>query len=447
MSVDVSNASSAPLPVPKATTSTARARAATDGAHNADGGASFLSMLSALGASGLEPTLEPAKSLPPGDMCRVNALETEGLLTSGQTSVDARPFVDAAKAMSQAAECKAEDPAGMAALSVDPANFQPTPDAVPLYLMPMYLNANAVPLHAGMLPRSAANAARHTAADPALETEPANPFAEPLGPVPGTPVATKPDTFAFDAGFRFASQAAIAAGASDVNGEAGIPADRFTAVADPDASAQRIVAATQAGLAAPPMASLFEAGATGMRAGPGARNAERSPARQNALMAGAGFVAWHDAMPTGTSHGASPVYAPGAATPVPAAAVAQKMHYWVSRGVQSAELQLEAFGGGSVDVRIAVKGDEAFVEFRSDQPAARKLLQDAMPQLKELLAGEGLMLSGGFVGSSAQQQTWGRDQPGHLPVARPAGARVAVATISAAVPARTVPGAAVDLFV
>ena len=114
-------------------------------------------------------------------------------------------------------------------------------------------------------------------------------------------------------------------------------------------------------------------------------------------------MAWGDATPAGTSHGASAVYAPGAMTPAPATAMAEKMHYWVSRGVQSAELQLDAFAGGTVDVSIAVKGDEAIVEFRTDQPQARQLLLDAMPQLKELLASEGLMLSGGFVGGSAQQ--------------------------------------------
>lgn len=116
-----------------------------------------------------------------------------------------------------------------------------------------------------------------------------------------------------------------------------------------------------------------------------------------------GFVPWSDGMAAGTSHGASPVYAPGALTPAPEAAMAQRVHYWVTRGVQSAELQLDAFAGGSVDVSIAVKGDQAVVEFRTDQPEARRMLLETMPQLKDLLAGEGLMLSGGFVGGSAHQ--------------------------------------------
>lgn len=130
-------------------------------------------------------------------------------------------------------------------------------------------------------------------------------------------------------------------------------------------------------------------------------SSHESLSRSLTSVSASGFSPWSDGMAAGTSHGASAVYAPGALKPAPEAAMAQKVHYWVTRGVQSAELQLDAFAGGSVDVSIAVKGDQAVVEFRTDQPEARRMLTDTMPQLKELLAGEGLMLSGGFVGGSA----------------------------------------------
>ena len=93
--------------------------------------------------------------------------------------------------------------------------------------------------------------------------------------------------------------------------------------------------------------------------------------------------------------------APDAA--VAADAVAEKLFYWVTGGVQNAELQVDAFGGGSVDVTVSVQGNEAMVEFRSDQPEARRLLNDAMPQLRAMLGEEGLMLSGGFVGTSGRE--------------------------------------------
>jgi flagellar hook-length control protein FliK len=100
--------------------------------------------------------------------------------------------------------------------------------------------------------------------------------------------------------------------------------------------------------------------------------------------------------------GAGGVAAPDLPFPAGASSeVAHKVHYWVTRGAQNAELQLDAFGGGAVDVSISIRGNEAQVEFRSDQPEARRLLQDAMPQLRDLLRSEGLELSGGFVGGSA----------------------------------------------
>ncbi len=174
--------------------------------------------------------------------------------------------------------------------------------------------------------------------------------------------------------------------------------------AEPDAGTLRAASAPAA--AAPSLGqgvSMFDAASAALRAGGASRSQERNQPRLAGAGAAQGLVTWGDATPAGTQHGASSVYAPGALTPAPATAMAEKVHYWVSRGIQSASLQLDAFAGGSVDVSIAVKGDEAIVEFRTDQPQARQLLLEAMPQLKELLANEGLMLSGGFVGDSAQQ--------------------------------------------
>ncbi len=108
------------------------------------------------------------------------------------------------------------------------------------------------------------------------------------------------------------------------------------------------------------------------------------------------------ALAGGGGAGNAATFALVAGTTAPETVLAQKVNYWVSRGVQNAELQLEAFGGGLVEISITVHGSEAMVDFRTDQPEARKLLQDAMPQLKDMLKGEGLVLSGGFVGTSSQ---------------------------------------------
>lgn len=230
-----------------------------------------------------------------------------------------------------------------------------------------------------------------------------------------------------------------------------VEAARTTAESDAVTPRASAAAAGAAPTAAPQFASLFDLSASGLRAGAAARLQDRTLPKAAAPAAGSGLAVWGDASPAGTSHGANAVYAPGAMTPAPATAMAEKMHYWVSRGVQSAELQLDAFAGGSVDVSISVKGDVAMVEFRTDQPQARQLLQDAMPQLKDLLAGEGLMLSGGFVGSSmAHQGSPSRErdgQPGTM--ARPAGgpAQMVESAGSRAAGTRTGAGHSVDLFV
>ncbi len=213
------------------------------------------------------------------------------------------------------------------------------------------------------------------------------------------------------------------------------------------AQSRQSLAPAHPGAVAPQVASLFESAGFGLRAGAGWRAHERTGAREPGPGPAHGIAGMADPESAGTRHGASPVYAPGALTPAPATALAEKVHYWVARGVQSAELQLDAFAGGSVDVRIALRGDEAVVEFRTDQPQARQLLADAMPQLKDLLAGAGLTLAGGFVGGSGQFGAGSRREDAPMPARHaamvqanaPASGRVAVAGVAT--------GGTVDLFV
>ena len=197
-------------------------------------------------------------------------------------------------------------------------------------------------------------------------------------------------------------------------------------------------------VAGSPMADVlgaFSKGTTNART-------ERSPLRPLFVPAGSALAgSWAEQAASGNNMAAGATFAPTAATPVPEAAVAEKLNYWISRGVQNAELQLDAFGGGSVKVSIAVQGNEAQVEFRSDQPEARKLLQDAMPQLRDMLRGEGLELSGGFVGTSGRQESGAQERRSN-----PQGFRSGVVSIEATVAGASAglsrtPGRAVDLFV
>lgn len=128
-------------------------------------------------------------------------------------------------------------------------------------------------------------------------------------------------------------------------------------------------------------------------------------------------------------------------------AVAEKLNYWIAQGVQNAELELEGLGDEPVSVRISLKGDEAHIGFRTDQPEIRRLLEGASVQLKELLANEGLLLSQVSVGTSGQDRS--NQQDGRPPTAiRTRVNESAQAPVSqvARQPGTSI-GTAVDLFV
>ena len=89
--------------------------------------------------------------------------------------------------------------------------------------------------------------------------------------------------------------------------------------------------------------------------------------------------------------------------------VADKVSYWVTQGIQNAELKLDGFGAEPVEVSILLKGGEAHVGFRSDQPEVRQMLEGALSQLKDALEREGVLLSGVTVGGSGANGS-GRQQ-------------------------------------
>ena len=156
---------------------------------------------------------------------------------------------------------------------------------------------------------------------------------------------------------------------------------------------------------------------------------------------------WLDSAAPASASAATPTYVLDAGVAAPEVALAEQVHYWVSKGVQSAELQLDAFGGGQVDVFVSVVGNEAQVEFRTDQPDARRLLQDAMPQLREMLEQEGMQLSGSFVGTSARQDSGPNSrQPGRAQGAGKVTAQVTATGAAAAADARA-SGRTLDVFV
>lgn len=100
--------------------------------------------------------------------------------------------------------------------------------------------------------------------------------------------------------------------------------------------------------------------------------------------------------------------------------LAQQISYWVHQTTQNAEMTVDQ-GGAAMQVSVSLTGNEARVHFMTDQAQARALLDANMAQLRELLQGQGLVLTGTSVGTTAQDQgqtaggqEQGQSAPGRL---------------------------------
>ena len=99
-----------------------------------------------------------------------------------------------------------------------------------------------------------------------------------------------------------------------------------------------------------------------------------------------------------------------AAQKTPEMQAAETVSFWVTQGVQKAELTLEGIMGARVEVNISMDGAQAQIDFRTDQPQVREVLEGAALHLKDILHAEGLQLSGVSVGASQQDGAGARDQ-------------------------------------
>ena len=127
--------------------------------------------------------------------------------------------------------------------------------------------------------------------------------------------------------------------------------------------------------------------------------------------------------------------------------LADTVSYWVSQGVQKAELKLDGFGAEPIEVSISLANGEAQIGFRTDRAEVREVIEGAMSHLKELLASEGLVLAGVSVGTSGQDRSGAQAQRDRA-AARNKGISLVEPEAAVAAPrSRPVPGRTVDLFV
>jgi flagellar hook-length control protein FliK len=90
----------------------------------------------------------------------------------------------------------------------------------------------------------------------------------------------------------------------------------------------------------------------------------------------------------------------------------QKITWMASQHEQTAELHLNPPNLGPLDVVLKVSGDQATALFTSPHAAVRDAVQQALPQLRDMLAGNGITLGNATVSdqSPKDQQAWQANQ-------------------------------------
>ncbi len=123
----------------------------------------------------------------------------------------------------------------------------------------------------------------------------------------------------------------------------------------------------------------------------------------------AGSSGWNDALQAaGGTAGADAASADFLLQRSPEDALADRIGAWVNQKTHSAELTMDA-GGSPVQVRIALSGAEAHVQFRTDQAETRQMLGSAVGDLRDMLQKEGLLLTGVEVGTTSGGQAQAGD--------------------------------------
>lgn len=78
---------------------------------------------------------------------------------------------------------------------------------------------------------------------------------------------------------------------------------------------------------------------------------------------------------------------------------------WLARGdVQSAQINITPAHLGPIQVNLSLNGEQMSAHFVSAHQEVRQALEDALPRLREMLAGAGINLGQANVGSQQQQQ-------------------------------------------
>lgn len=156
----------------------------------------------------------------------------------------------------------------------------------------------------------------------------------------------------------------------------------------------------------------------------------------------------YSAAPVGVSSNSGfSVSSAGDVAPAPDMQAAEQVKYWISQDVQNAELKLDGLGDKPVEVSISINGNEAHVAFRTDEQQTRGVLESAGAHLKDMLAREGLVLSGVSVGTSGANGGEGGERKPRQGVRQGLVNAAPVGAVEAGPRTRVPAGRSLDLFV
>ena len=157
--------------------------------------------------------------------------------------------------------------------------------------------------------------------------------------------------------------------------------------------------------------------------------------------------ATYSGAPVGVSSNGYSVGGSADVAPAPDMQAAEQVKYWISQDVQNAELKLDGLGDKPVEVSISINGNEAHVAFRTDEIQTRGVLESAGMHLKDMLAREGLLLSGVSVGTSGANDGGGGERKPRQGMKQGMVNAAPVSGVETANRARGASGRSLDLFV
>jgi flagellar hook-length control protein FliK len=129
-------------------------------------------------------------------------------------------------------------------------------------------------------------------------------------------------------------------------------------------------------------------------------------------------------------------------------ALSERVTWLVREGLQTAELTLHPKELGPIKIELALDGEAASIGFSASQADTRAAIEQALPKLRDMLAGQGLQLGGALIDAGSGQKGNGdapRARPGRGDAREPTGSAPAADGV-AATASRAVPSGRVDVF-